>query len=152
MRRSRRPAPAIERAERYIDRTPESGCWEWTAFTLANGYGQFYYDGKRNGLAHRFMYETYVGEIPDGLHIDHLCRNRKCVNPAHMEAVTQQENLVRGVGFAGVNERKTHCSNGHEFTPDNTYYRPDRFGRACRVCRNDSARRSDAKAALRRVA
>lgn len=92
-------------------------------------------------LAHRFTYELIAGEISDGLTIDHLCRNRCCVNPDHMQPVTQAENLLRGDGFVGVNARKTRCVNGHEFTDENTYVRPN-GRRVCRACHRETSRAS----------
>lgn len=77
--------------------------------------------------AHRFAYELANGPIPDGLEIDHLCRNRKCVNPAHLQAVSHRENMLRAA--------KTHCLNGHPLTGPNVYLRPDGRGRECRECR-----------------
>lgn len=110
-----------------------SGCWNWTASTDGRGYGRIQMGRVTAGghrapaRAHRVMYELLVGEIPVGLQIDHLCRNRRCVNPAHLEVVTSQENTRRGydTGF---------CRHGHERTETNTYARPD--GRIeCRDCR-----------------
>lgn len=111
---------------------PDS-CWWWTA-SKSRGYG-YIGSGRKLLLAHRLAYEWLVGPIPDGYQIDHLCRNPACVNPAHMEPVPQRENLIRGIGFAGINARKTHCNRGHEYTEANTYHPPGRPGwRSCREC------------------
>lgn len=83
--------------------------------------------------AHRFSYEILVGPIPEGMELDHLCKNRRCVNPAHLEPVTHHENLIRGNGFTGINARKTHCSRGHELSQDNILNR-SRGGRECKTC------------------
>lgn len=107
-------------------------CWEWTAGKRLNGYGRFWVDGK-NVSAHRWSYEYFIGPIPEGLQIDHLCRNRECCNPKHLEAVTCQENLLRGNTFAARNSQKTHCKNGHPFDGRNTgtSVRGHRYCRAC---------------------
>lgn len=113
-------------------------CWEWIACTNGTGYGRF----KRNGkmiLAHRFSYELLKGKILKGLQIDHLCRNRVCVNPEHLEQVTSKENLIRGFGACATNARKTHCIHGHEFTVENTYF--DNIGRHCKICIRNKTRR-----------
>lgn len=111
-----------------VDRTGNGGCWLFTGFVAPNGYGQ-----SQRKLAHRLSYELYVGPIPEGTEIDHLCRVRHCVNPAHLEAVSHYENNRRGVGISANNIRKTHCVNGHEFTPENT--RMYRGWRTCRKCK-----------------
>lgn len=96
-------------------------------------------DGKQR-YAHRLAYEWAVGPIPPGAQIDHLCREPRCINPDHLEAVTQRENIVRGESPSAVNARKTHCLHGHEFTPENTYRRPDDGNRQCRACANERNR------------
>jgi hypothetical protein len=106
-----------------VDRRGPDDCWEWQAGRDSSGYGSFFteeVDGKRITVgAHRWAYQHVVGPIPEGLHIDHLCRNRKCVNPCHMEAVTNKVNALRGQSFAAKNSRKTHCPSGHEYTEEN---------------------------------
>lgn len=119
--------------------TNENGCWVWQGSLNPKGYGSCRL-GKRTALAHRASYMVFVGPIPDGLTIDHLCRNRSCINPAHLEAVTHRENLLRGHTVTAANAAKTHCVHGHEFTPENTYLGPT-GSRACRVCRSANRRR-----------
>lgn len=116
----------------------EDDCWMYAGQLSASGYGivAVYHDNRSTSArAHRAMYETLVGEVPEGLELDHLCRNKACINSAHLEPVTHRENVLRSVGAPGINAAKTHCSNGHEFTEDNIY----RFKRApntriCRMC------------------
>lgn len=111
-------------------------CWIWTAGT-SQGYGRFgnWDDPERTQLAHRLAYEMIVGPVSAALTIDHLCENRRCVNPAHFEVVTSGANALRGHGPAASNLRKTHCPQGHEFTPENTYVYKERRG--CRKCRRE---------------
>jgi hypothetical protein len=118
-----------------------NGCWVWTGTIANNGYGKVTVDYKTLP-AHRYFYEQLKCEIPYGLHIDHLCRNRRCVNPDHLEPVTCRENSRRGNGVAGTNARKTHCKNGHEFTEENTYTPPKRPNvRNCKQCQIERSRR-----------
>jgi hypothetical protein len=110
----------------------DGDCWVWTG-AAAQGYGRI----QDNGICyqtHRLAYELLVGPIPTGAVIDHLCRKRLCCNPAHLEPVSVAENNIRGVGWAGVNARKTHCIRGHEFTEANTYPLPG-GRRSCVACR-----------------
>lgn len=117
--------------ERLWEKVEPTGfCWEWTGAHLQSGHGRFYVAG-RVVQAHRFVYELLVGEIPDGMQLDHLCRNTSCVNPDHLEPVTHAENLRRSPvrGWA-----KTHCAKGHAFTKETTYIRPGNGRRMCKVC------------------
>jgi hypothetical protein len=130
--------------KRFWSKVDKSGeCWVWTGgHRTSNGYGRFQptYPGPTI-VAHRIAYELLVGPIPEGLQLDHLCRNRLCVNPAHLEPVTLIENIRRA--------RPTHCKHGHEFTPENTISVRSRPGRRhCRKCKYERAARDRVKAAL----
>jgi hypothetical protein len=104
---------AAARFWRKVDRTGE--CWQWLPPPKREGYGQFWVSVDVGmAYAHRVAFEATIGPIPDGLTIDHLCRNRRCVNPAHLEPVTRGENVRRGEA-AEHNRIKTHCPQGHEY-------------------------------------
>lgn len=114
-------------------------CVIWTGYIKPDGYGQ-----ASNGRpAHRVVYEMEVGPIPDGLHIDHLCRIRACVNPEHLEPVTQQENQRRA-GPYSRNAQVTHCRQGHPYDEANTYHHPS-GSRVCRACNRASVARYKAR-------
>ena len=121
-------------------RLDANGCWISTLTQNGNGYTQICLkvDGQRRMvLTHRASYVAFVGPIPDGLVLDHLCRNRACINPDHLEAVTQSVNVLRG---ERTYELKSECKQGHPFDAANTYARPDGRGRQCRTCVRTSSR------------
>lgn len=117
---------------------PNSGCWLWMGCDAGEGYGKFFYNGRAR-KAHRAAYELLVGEIPPGLQIDHLCRNPSCVNPDHLEPVTQRENMARGVAWERAKAaaaRITHCPQGHAYAGGNL--RIAKTGhRLCRACHRE---------------
>lgn len=116
-----------------------SGCWQWTGALDVNGYGTFSIDGRSRG-AHQAAWKLLVGPI-DNETIDHLCRNRGCVNPSHLEPASIADNVMRGESPPARNARKTHCPNGHEYTSENTYILPSKGWRRCRACTADYWRR-----------
>lgn len=140
--------PAELRFWPKVQKTPE--CWIWTAAKNTDGYGRFLGDG-RVVQAHRFAYEMLRGPIPDGLHLDHLCRVVACVNPDHLEPVTVRANLLRGNTSTARRAAQTHCIHGHEFTPENTYIKPNGC-RRCRECSRESDRRYHLRKKGREVA
>lgn len=119
-----------ERFWAKIEMEPNSGCFIWMGKRKPNGYGIFNWDGKP-GYAHRFAYQLTKGPIPSGLALDHLCRLRPCANAAHLEAVSQRENLLRGDTLTAFHATKTHCKHGH--TLADAYVRK-RGWRTCRTC------------------
>ncbi len=131
-------APAAERFWAKVEKT--DGCWLWTAARQPSGYGRFGVSLGRTVFAHRLAYEMAHGAIPDGLELDHLCRNRGCVRPDHLEPVTHRENLLRGDGIPGRRARQTHCIHGHPFDAANTAIR--RGCRECRACNTERVSRA----------
>lgn len=125
--------------ERFWLKVEKTGtCWVWKSAPTSKGYGSFWFNGK--GIqAHRFSYELLVGPIPEDLTLDHLCRNRLCVRPDHLEPVTRGVNVLRGEGPGAQNARKTHCPYNHEYTPENTYVvNRHKTGRTYRICKECS--------------
>lgn len=132
----------IKRFIKYLKIT-DSNCWEWQGAIDKDGYG--FYTLNKLMSAHRASYIMFVGKISKGKQIDHLCRNRSCVNPDHLEQVSPRENTLRSpIAPAAINSRKTHCYKGHEFRDENLYIVKTTGERRCRTCTNlnKKARRS----------
>jgi hypothetical protein len=132
------PAPVIDRIRSRVT-IGESGCWIFEG-QRRDGYGQIWVGSRTDGTrrvrkAHEVAYESLIGPVPDGLVLDHLCRNRACVNPEHLEPTTQADNLARSLLVPSTrNARKSACPKGHPYDDENTYV--DRHGkRYCRACR-----------------
>jgi hypothetical protein len=119
----------------------ENGCWEWQGALTATGYGKSYLS-QNERQAHRIGWFLHGNNIDKGLQLDHLCRNRKCVNPKHLEPVTQRVNFERGMAPAAINLRKTHCKRGHEFDVFNTRYL-NKGQRQCKECVRISQRKEN---------
>jgi hypothetical protein len=132
-----------ELSDRVMSRVEvqENGCWVFTGTTVRGGYGQIRYHGKTY-YVHRVIHEALIGPIPDGFQVDHLCFNPPCCNPAHLEAVTRDENMARsragarGANVAASNAAKTHCPRNHPYDEENTYVNAEGF-RWCRACRRE---------------
>lgn len=125
-----------------VKKGKDTECWIWTAGSRGKGYGNFWIEGATEN-AHRLSYYMAHGPVPEGLELDHICRNRSCVNPAHLQPVTKSENNLRGDNPRLSSERakarhaaRTHCKHGHEFTEENTAinYRNGFKIRSCRTC------------------
>lgn len=130
------PKPLTERITSLITISDE-GCWLWGFKPDRAGYGGISVRGKTQP-AHRVSYEVFRGPIPAGLVLDHLCRTPACVNPSHLEPVTNRENILRGTSFSAVNASKTHCHQGHPLSAENLYI----SGRGYRHCRACNVRRT----------
>lgn len=126
--------PAHE--ERFWSKVEVVDCWTWTAATAGKGYGKYsvkVHNKWTYPYAHRYSWELLVGPIPEGMTLDHLCKNRLCVNPDHLEVVTRGENTLRGASPPAKNLLKTHCPKGHEYSEENT--RRTKGGRLCIECK-----------------
>lgn len=137
-----RNRPVWDRFWEKVDRRGDDDCWHWTGGKNNSGYGAFCFARKRYG-AHRFVYEQTVGDIPAGYTIDHICRNRACVNPKHLRLLTHRENTLAGTGPSARAAMATHCPRGHEYTEDNIYW--SQGNRKCRICKIEQERTKRAR-------
>lgn len=118
-----------------VDKTKD-GCWLWIGGISDGGYGVFDYNGKSHN-SHKWLYERNKKRVPKNKQLDHLCRNRACVNPDHLEIVTFKQNILRGISPSAINAKKTHCKKGHILDGDNLYINPTN-ARVCKTCRKNS--------------
>jgi hypothetical protein len=130
-RTSTRGLTNFQRINMKVDTSTD--CWLWTGTIGTEGYGQMWTEKQRNEPAHRVCYEMFRGPVPVGLELDHLCRNRRCVRPDHLEAVSHQENTLRGIGPTAANARKNTCLRGHLYT-QKTMRVTCRGLRVCKTC------------------
>ena len=128
----------------YHAREDSNGCWKWQSTIATTGYAVTCFNGKAR-LVHRLSYKEFRGPINSKLQIDHICRVRDCVSPFHLRLITLKENVLCGVGITAVNKTKTFCCNGHEFTKENTYRKPNTNHRNCRKCLRATRLRYDAR-------
>lgn len=126
----------------------KNGCWDWIGQVYPNGYGSLWVRGK-NVFAHRFSYQMFNGAIPEKLTVDHLCKNRKCVNPFHLDLTTRVDNVQRSNNEIANNKAKTHCPYGHEYNLENIYFRKNGH-RSCIACTKRRARMYKLKLKLER--
>jgi len=159
------PRDLTERWLLRVEKEGHDGCWRWIGATWEKGYGKFTLpETQRRIGAHVWGYERFIGPVPDGMELDHTCHDpqvcrdasrcphRSCVNPAHLEPVPHGENVRRGLAphvNGAHNAAITHCPRGHEYTPENTYYRKSRPGRNCRACGAIVTKRRKAEARAR---
>lgn len=130
----RERTPIAERFRTKFVVNTKTGCWDWMA-SKNHGYGQIGdSDTRKPVFAHRLSYELHKGPIAPPLQVDHVCRNRACVNPDHLRLLTRKENILCGEGIAAKNARVTHCPSGHAYDEANTYIDPKGF-RQCRICK-----------------
>lgn len=115
------PDQAVLRFWKYVTKDQSTGCWNWHGCISREGYGRFSYTNNRSGYAHRFAYQIFREEIPRKMELDHLCRNRRCCNPDHLEIVTKRTNCLRGISPSALQAKQTHCKRNHLLSGDNVY-------------------------------
>ena len=121
-----------ERIAKKFTRPSDTECWVWTASGNHGGYGYVSFNGRQQ-VAHRVLYQILVGPIPEGLTLDHLCRNRRCVNPAHLDPVSNRENILRGTSRSALRAKQTHCKYGHPLSGENLKLKGTE--RVCLTCK-----------------
>jgi len=136
-----------DRIRDRINVIPETECWDWVGTISRIGYGHVWFEGK-TWLAHRVVFTLLRGAIPHGLTLDHLCRNRCCVNPDHLQPVTLRENVLRGTSPAAQKAKQTHCKRGHPLTEGNLVR--DKYARRCKLCHRETGKLAQRRYLLKR--